>query len=84
MKALLVAAACAQHGTMTENLDDRYGETKQAAGLAGQQVMEVYSNPETGTWTVLMVNASGLACMVAAGTVWLTFEQFEPVDGEPM
>lgn len=84
MKPLLVALACAGHGTMVESLADKYGEQKTGAGLTGQQVMEVYANEETGTWTVLMVNASGLACMVAAGTIWLTFEP-EPIpDGEPM
>lgn len=83
MKPLLVALACAQHGTMVENLADKYGEQKTSAGLTGQQVMEVYANPETGTWTVLMVNAEGLACMVAAGTIWLTFESEATPDGDP-
>lgn len=84
MKLILVALACAQHGTMVENLADKYGEQKTNAGLTGQQVMEVYANPETGTWTVLMVNANGLACMVAAGEIWLTFEPETAPVGEPM
>lgn len=84
MKALLIATVCAQHGTMVESLADKYGEQKQSAGLTNNQVMEVYANNETGTWTVLMVNANGLACMVAAGTIWLTFDPIEEPEGEPM
>lgn len=73
---------CDQHDTLVTALADKYGEQKQSAGLTNNQVMEIYANNETGTWTVLMVNANGLACLVAAGTIWLTFEQ-EP-EGEPM
>lgn len=66
---------CAAHAAMVEQLASRYGETRQAIGLAaGNQVVEVFASLETGTWTITVTQASGLSCMVAAG------EGFERLD----
>lgn len=81
----LAQSVCVDHETIVASLGERYSETRQNAGLLNENMaLEVYSNPETGTWTVLTVTTEGIACLVAAGEVWLSFEQVEPAKGEPM
>ncbi len=61
-------AQCLNHGAFIEGLADRYGERRQMSGLNGDgTVVEIYANGETGTWTALIVQPNGMACMVAAG-----------------
>ena len=82
---LQAAPACGDHTAITEALGLKWGEQKEHAGLMnGDTALEVYANPKTGTWTIIMVNAEGLACLVASGEVWLKFEYIEPVVGEPL
>lgn len=83
--AAFAAAPCGQHDEMAAKLEETYGESKSNAGMVNNdKVMEIYTNPTTGTWTVLITDAAGTSCMVAAGEIWLTFEQVEPAAGEPM
>ena len=48
-------------------LSEKYGERMVAYGLADQIVMQVYADPDDGSWSVLMLNPEGVACIVAAG-----------------
>jgi len=64
-------SACAARGIIVERLQDRFGEGLAGGGLqSAQQVIEVWSAPETGTWTLLMTRANGTSCIVASGTNW--------------
>lgn len=59
---------CGPRDTVLGGLTARFGETRQAAGLAGpQRLMELYAAPATGTWTVIVTTADGLTCIIAAG-----------------
>lgn len=61
-------AQCLNHGAFVVALADRYGERRQMAGLNGDgTIVEIYANDATGTWTALIVQPDGMACMVAAG-----------------
>ncbi|MEM1383580.1 MAG: hypothetical protein AAF713_00310 [Pseudomonadota bacterium] len=63
--------ACGKRDAIVEQLEAKYGETRSSYGLSqGKGVVEVYSNPDTGTWTVLITNAQGTACLMAAGEAW--------------
>jgi hypothetical protein len=63
---------CAPHAMFIEGLADRYGERRVMAGLNGDgTVVEIFANDQTGTWTALIVQPTGIACMVASG------EQFD-------
>jgi hypothetical protein len=65
------APACAPSAEVIARLADKYGETLQAEGLrGGTSIVQIYANAETGTWTVLDVGVSGLACMISAGEAW--------------
>ena len=66
------AAYCATRDTVVERLQSRYSEQLTAAGLqnssSDQTVVEVWSSPDSGTFTVLVTRADGQSCVVAAGT----------------
>lgn len=49
-------------------LAEQYGEGVRFTGLDNRGVMILLlTNPETESWTAVQVDASGKACMVAAG-----------------
>lgn len=68
---LSAQAACAERASVVQRLADIYGETLQGMGLnQNNTVLEVYASEETGTWTILVTRPDGIACLIAAGTMW--------------
>ena len=68
------ARQCAAHEAVVAQLAERYGESRQAMGLApNNAVVELFANTETGTWTITGTLASGITCLIASG------EAYEPV-----
>ena len=64
-------ATCAARDTVVAKLQMDYGESLTGGGLqSARQVMEVWAAPDTGTWTLLMTRADGIACVIASGTNW--------------
>ena len=62
--------ACAPYDTIKKSLSGKYKETRKAYGLAGgKQLLEVFVS-ETGTWTVVVTNLQGMACVLAVGDSW--------------
>jgi hypothetical protein len=62
---------CRSHGLMIAELLAQFGEEPANQGVAGTNgdfLMETFANPSTGTWTIVMVNSAGIACMIASGT----------------
>lgn len=69
-------AVCGKRTEIVKQLSKKYGETRRSVGLQrGRGVVEVYASEKTGTWTILITNARGLSCLMAAG------EAFEAVTG---
>lgn len=71
---------CTNHNSFTTHLKERYGETPRGIGLVSEQgVMQVYVS-EKGTWTILVTNPRGQACLIAAGRGWedLKAENIDP------
>ena len=79
-----VAANCAPRDTIIERLQGKYTETLAGRGLQEARsqtvVLEVWASNDTGTFTVLMTNAQGISCVMAAGTHW--FEEPEATVAE--
>jgi hypothetical protein len=66
---------CAQRDMVVERLAGTYGESRQSIGLAANnQVMEVFANLESGSWTVTVTLPSGMTCLIASG---MAFEELE-------
>lgn len=65
------AGNCADHAVVVERLAERYGESRQSIGLAGDNsVVEVFASMDTGSWTITVTEAGGLTCLVAAGQAY--------------
>lgn len=62
---------CGPRAVMVEKLTNKFGETRQGAGLINAKAaMEVWSSAKTGSWTILLSRADGVSCVIAAGKNW--------------
>ncbi|RBO52132.1 hypothetical protein DSD19_16695 [Rhodovulum sp. BSW8] len=67
---------CGPREGILSQLRDRYGESRQAIGLAANNaVVEVFANTQTGTWTVTGTFANGLTCLIASGGSFETLDE---------
>lgn len=61
-------ARCADRAGIIAQLAERWGESRRATGLAGNQaVLELFTSPTSGTFTLIASLPDGRACMVASG-----------------
>ena len=72
-------ATCAERGIVVIGLAERYGESATGYGLMadGINMVELYVNQETGTWTILYTSPSGLTCLLVSGEAWASIPQGE-------
>ncbi|WP_166417799.1 hypothetical protein [Cochlodiniinecator piscidefendens] len=62
---------CAPRDTIVQTLMGRYAETLYAGGLQSQSnLLEVWSSPESGSFTILMTRPNGISCVMASGEHW--------------
>jgi len=67
---------CADRTMIVERLAVRYGETRQAIGLASaNQVVEIFASDETGSWTITVTRPDGTTCLIAAGQHYEALEE---------
>ena len=60
---------CADHNLIVQNLANKYNEALFGMGLDNNQnLIEIYINPETGTWTALLTKPDMNTCIVSDGT----------------
>lgn len=62
--------ACLALPQFLDGLEAKYAETPRMSGLAGTQLLVITAS-EAGTWTALLVNPDGSACMVSAGEAFV-------------
>ena len=63
--------ACGAYEDLRAMLAERFGEHPASAGLAQNgTVMQVFASATAGTWTMVTVQASGMACVFAIGRNW--------------
>jgi len=76
--------SCAPRESIIERLEASFGEALTGGGLqSASQILELWTAPETGTWTALVTNANGISCIVASGTNFHIEEPNLPVAGVP-
>jgi hypothetical protein len=64
------AAKCGARDDFVKALATKYKETRHVMAIVNSQtVMEIFTSPE-GTWTVLITDTAGKACITAAGENW--------------
>ena len=65
------AQNCLPRDTLVERLDKTYHEQSTGAGLQNpQQLLEIWSSPDTGSFTVFITRSDGLSCVMASGRNW--------------
>lgn len=69
---------CGDRKKIVQGLEDQYDESQRSISISGTRVVETFAS-EDGSWTVLVTDPNGLACMVLMGTHW---EAVEPKVGE--
>lgn len=64
-------ANCSTHDALVEQLNERYGESRQSTGVtANGHIIEIFAHPETGTWTILLALPNGTSCLVSSGNAY--------------
>jgi len=70
---------CGNPVDLAQRLASEYGEAVTARGIdGGGNLVLVYSNATTQTWTVLVARPGGPACVVATGEGWEQTEYVAP------
>lgn len=65
------SACLPQVAALAEQLGKQFGETLVSAGVdAGGSLVQVYSNKDSGTWTIAVTLPSGPTCIVSSGEGW--------------
>ncbi len=59
---------CGKRDDIISQLERKYGEKRHSVGVQqGRGVVEVFASSETGSWTILVTDARGMSCLMAAG-----------------
>lgn len=67
--------ACGPRAILIERLETHFGERRHGAGLGGEAdphrtLVELFTSPETGSWTIILTRVDGISCILAAGQHW--------------
>ncbi len=65
------AQVCVAREGLVKVLAERYGEHEVGRGLAASgQLIELFRNSRTETWTLVLSDQSGRSCVLFAGRAW--------------
>ena len=68
--AAVAQEQCAPRDQIVKVLNAKFQESQRALGLINEKaMMEVYISSK-GTWTMVVTNDQGVACVLAAGEAW--------------
>lgn len=69
--AMAQNSACLSRDALVQRLEITHGEHLTGGGLQNAaHVIEVWSSEQTGSFTVFVTRADGVACIVATGQNW--------------
>ena len=64
------AAPCGSHDAVAKTLTTKFKEARRVMGVVNAKaVMEIFMSPQ-GSWTVVVTDTSGMACIIATGQDW--------------
>jgi hypothetical protein len=71
---------CGPHEEVAKALTEKYSERVVSAGMTanGSRLVELFVSPTTGTWTLLITDMDGKACMTASGDDWINAAPLPP------
>lgn len=69
----LAQARCGARADIARQLAEDWGERQAGSGLSAEgRIVELWVSDRSGSWTILIVTAGGMACLAAAGEGWIT------------
>lgn len=69
-------SSCNPRDVAYQKLDELHGERRWGQGVNGRgTLVELWVNPETGSWSVLWSKPDGPVCIVDVGTGWTSRDQ---------
>ena len=72
-QAPAIRLPCYSYDEIARQLRFTYREAPVSLGLqADGNLLQVFSSPATGSWTIVSTSPAGLACVLAAGQNWET------------
>lgn len=78
------AQQCGPREGVLAQLMARYGESRVGAGLAANGgILEIFTNPVSGSWTAAVSGTDGQMCLVASGQSWEIYAPTAPITGVP-
>ncbi|MXU64913.1 hypothetical protein [Oceanomicrobium pacificus] len=81
---LYAQSVCGDRDSVIDQLESRFGEVHAHSGLTGPgALLEIWTSPETGSFTVLMTRPNGSTCVMTTGEHWLDRAATMPVMGDP-
>ena len=64
-------ALCHDYKELVTQLGSKYEEAPVSIGVQSNgHLLQVFSSPRNGTWTILSISPEGQGCVVAAGRGW--------------
>jgi hypothetical protein len=86
LSTLLAAPALAQEDSNCAPFDvaaafhaNKLNETRVAQGIIEGHMVMIFASPEGASWSLVIVNHEGVACLKARGTDWQTRSDPAPV-----
>ena len=78
------SALCGDRASLVAELAERYAEKRAAMGMTGKGMMlEILASPDGATWSLIITDPNGVACIVEAGEGWQTPQPVEKI-GHPV
>lgn len=66
----VAAMQCGKHDDVAKALNAKFKETRRIMGVINARaVMEIFMSQQ-GTWTMLVTDTNGIACITASGEEW--------------
>ncbi len=72
---------CGTRADVVPYLSEEYGEKTVFLGLSRGQVIEILTNPSTGTFSIVTTRPDGTTCLIIVGEDW---ENIEILKGVPL
>lgn len=70
---------CAPTANIEAMLKEKYGETPGQVGITDSDIpLVIYTNPQTGTFTITIRRGGGVSCFMVGGSSWTAVEQDKP------
>ncbi len=63
-------AICRARDGLLTQLESKYGEVPVAIGVADGALIELLTDKDGMTWTIILTSPQGLSCLIASGEGW--------------